>query len=181
MIKQFNVILDNPPEKKWPGVVEKTDFKQVLKFFQIMSRTDIDEQRKAFYVLRVFFKDGNAPNDPKLWDQIIEFIACGEDKENEAQPERTVFDYNVDHGRIFAAFWQAYGIDLRTVDMHWWAFCELFNNLPDETKLMQIVELRSRKAGKNDSPEYKKQLRKMQNSVRIDSGQDALTAALDRW
>lgn len=178
MSRKFNVILDNPPEKNWPSVVEKTDFKQVLYFFRLMDDKEISEERKPFFIQKLFFEK-QIPNDPDIWEKIIFFVSCNE--ENTEESGKKVFDYNVDHGRVFAAFWQTYKIDLRTTNMHWWTFCELFQNLPDETKLMQVIDIRSKKPDKKDSAEYKAQLRKMQNRVRLDDGQDALERAFDRW
>lgn len=177
---RFNAILDTRPEERWPSVVEKTDFRQVLKFFRLLSDEALTEEDKAELVIDLFFENG-APNDPELWDHIEWFISCGSKDEDEETTGKRTLDYNVDHGRIFAAFWQAYGIDLRTVKMHWWTFCELFQGLPDNTRLMQIIDLRGKKPGKNDSEEYKQELRRMQDLYRLDDSCAELESAMDRW
>ena len=176
-MNRFNVILDTAPEEKFGGYVQKTDFKQVLKFFRVLVADDISDETKTEIVLRLFFTA--LPDDP--WGAIQDHIA-GPDgyKEEEERPRERVFDYNTDHGRLFAAFLQAYGIDLRTAEMHWWTFLELFMCLPEDTKLMQVIEIRSKKPGKHDSDEYKKQLRKMKDKFRIDDGHAALEAVMDR-
>jgi len=177
-LSEFNVILDTPPEQRFPGVIQKTDFKQVLKFFRVLSLSEFTEEEKTRMILRIFFNE--IPNDPKLWDYIIDFISCG--VKDGSDSDKRVFDYNIDHGRLFSAFLQTYGIDLRTAEMHWWVFFELFQALPEDTKLMSVVEIRSKKPDKNDSPEYKKSLRKMQNAYRIeDNNHSALERALDGW
>jgi len=181
MSERFNVILDTPPAERWRGIVDKTDFKQVLKFFRLLTLDHLTQEEKTAITLKIFFD--NVPDDPELFTRILDYVACGESRDEDDKDAERVFDYNIDHGRIFAAFLQTYGIDLRTTEMHWWTFCELLNALPEETKLVQYVQLRGKKAGKNDSPEYKKELRKMQNAIRIDS-EDSATAlknAMDSW
>lgn len=175
MSDRFNVILDTPPENRWWGVIDKTDFKQVLKFFRITALSDdeMSVEEKAKWTIRIFFDQRPDP-DIDLMKEIALFIACGEESKSEdGEEERKVFDYNIDHGRIFAAFLQTYNIDLRTASMHWWTFCELLNALPEETKLVQYIQIRGKKPSKDDSAEYKKELRKIQAAIGLDNGEDS--------
>lgn len=174
---KFNVILDNPPTIQWGSIIDKTDFKQVLKYFRLLEDDRFNEEEKIKVIIHLFFNE--MPTDENTWDEIQKFISCNEEKEGSSG--KRVFDYNVDHGRLFAAFLQTYGIDLRTAEFHWWTFCELFQALPDDTKLMQIIDLRSKKPSKHDSEEYKRQLRKMQQAYRLNDSSRALEDALDRW
>lgn len=173
----FNCILDASPDEKFGGVIQKTDFKQVLKFFRVVA-SDLTDSEKTGIILKLFFD--TVPLDCDIFEEIQDFIRGPNAEESEGSSER-VFDYNVDHGRLLAAFLQTYGIDLRFTDLHWWVFLELFQSLPDETKLMQIIDLRGKKPDKNDSEEYKRKLRKLKNKFRIDDGGDSLGAVMDRW
>jgi hypothetical protein len=178
--RKFNAILDTRPEITWPCVIEKTDFKQVLKFFRLLEDPEIDNTEKYYYMIRIFFK--KVPQDPPdvVTRNVIAFI-MGKTKESEDDADgeggknKKVFCWNQDHGRLFSAFWQAYKIDLRNVKLHWWAFNELFQNLPDTTRLMQTIELRGRKPRKGDSAESKKDLAKAQRAVALeqDSGNES--------
>lgn len=182
MSDKFNVILDTRPEQTWPSIIERTDFKQVLRFFRIYDAEELSLEQKTKYTLKIFF-NSEPPQVEDLFAHIIRFIACGENPEEEkdGKEEKKVFDYNIDHGRIFAAFWQAYGIDLRTAEMHWWTFCELLNALPEDTKLMRFIELRGKKASKTDSVEFKRELRKAQEAVKISDGKSEFEKAIDSW
>lgn len=52
-------------------------------------------------------------------------------------------DYILDGDYIVAAFQQAYGIDLTSIEyLHWHRFSALLKGLPDETKLAQIMGYR---------------------------------------
>ena len=176
----FNAILDTRPEKIWPGIVEKTDFKQVLKFFRLVDDPEMDDAEKFYYMVKLFFVKPPELDPEKLIEAVLDFIACGKREETATGGKggAVTFDWNADAGRIFAAFWQAYRIDLRKVKMHWWTFNELFQNLPDDCRLMQVMELRGRKPGKHDDAATRKALRDAQAAVAIESARDN-TAALD--
>lgn len=179
--RRFNAILDNPPEKIWRGVVDKTDFKQVLKFFRLIDDPELSEPEKFQKMVKIFFT--KLPDLPpqEIADAVLEFIAGGKKEDGESGgtgSAKKVFDWNQDAGRILAAFWQAYQIDLRSVTIHWWVFNELFQNLPDEVRLMKVIELRGRKSQKGDSPEAKKALREAQRTVELESD-DGGESALD--
>jgi hypothetical protein len=44
---------------------------------------------------------------------------------------------------IYAAFHQAYGINLATASLHWWEFRALLINLPDTTRMGSIMGIRA--------------------------------------
>ena len=182
--KRYNAILDDDPGKIFPGLVERTDFKQVLKFFRLLDDDTLSDEEKLVWMLQIFFTSPQT-DAQKCVDAVAEFIAGQKiDKGEEgAEPAKKLFCYNQDAGRLFAAFWQAYGIDLRAVSMHWWAFLELFQALPEETRLMQVIELRGRKPGKKDTKEQKAELRKAQKAVALDTidSTKALDDFFDAW
>jgi Bacteriophage Gp15 protein len=61
-----------------------------------------------------------------------------------------VYSFTKDGELIYGAFSQAYGIDLQSVEMHWWRFYALFMDLfGQEVPFSQLVILRKRiKTGK---------------------------------
>lgn len=60
-----------------------------------------------------------------------------------------ILDYVLDGDYIVAAFQQAYGIDLTSIEyMHWHRFSALFKGLPDDTKMVQIMGYRGYKPSK---------------------------------
>jgi hypothetical protein len=173
---KFNVITDKPEE--YSGIIVNTDFKSVLKFFRVLEAQDLNEEEKTRLTIKLFF-NGKIPHVENLWEEIETFI-CYDSQKGEKSSGAKVFDYNADHGRIFAAFWETYNIDLRNTDMHWFVFRELFDAIPEKTKLMQVIDIRGKKLKKEDSAEYKKQIMKLKNIYRLDTG-DNIQSALDRW
>ena len=57
---------------------------------------------------------------------------------------KKVYDYAQDAFLIYAAFWQAYGIDLNKErdKLHYMGFLALFSGLPDDTRMSQIMGIR---------------------------------------
>lgn len=54
------------------------------------------------------------------------------------------FDFVQDSPLIYAAFYQAYGMDLvdQQGKLHWWKFQSLLNGLPSNTRFSEIVSIR---------------------------------------
>lgn len=92
---------------------------------------------------------------------FLNFYRCGENQIQTEEKTRQVFgskarsyDFAVDGQLIYAAFWQAYGIDLNHVELHWWEFMALFRGLPDECRICKIMEYRT--ADTSDMPKETK-------------------------
>lgn len=60
--------------------------------------------------------------------------------ESKAEP---LIDWDMDADYVYAAFMQAYGIDLVDADLHWHKFLALFHGLPADTYILKIMEYRS--------------------------------------
>ncbi len=54
------------------------------------------------------------------------------------------FDFIQDAPLIYAAFMQAYGIDLFEQRIHWWKFITLLNALPSDTRFVEVVNIRTK-------------------------------------
>ncbi len=54
------------------------------------------------------------------------------------------FDFVQDAPLIYAAFAQAYGIDLFEQRIHWWKFIQLLNALPSDTRFVEVVNIRTK-------------------------------------
>ena len=104
-------------------------------------------EKVGIYFSSVILKKGQElPKDPlkieTLLSMISGFYNCDYDKINDFKPVQNpykkAFDYDVDAGRIYSAFYQTYGIDIedKLDTMHWWKFRALFDNLSSETRLV---------------------------------------------
>lgn len=70
------------------------------------------------------------------------FVHVGKQKKG----TKKVLDFSQDAQYIYSSFWQCYGLDLLGKDrrLHWWSFVALLGGLSDDTRLMQVISIRTR-------------------------------------
>lgn len=174
--RKFNPILDDQPKEAVVGdrvYRLNTDFRVVLSFF----RLEGEESEKTILTLRLFFGDRIYREDvPELLRFLGWYISKGEERTEDKKPRAKVFDFTVDAGRIFAAFFQVYGLNLRSGkdSLHWWTFCELLEALPEGTHLSEVVKIRSRKIDPGMSAQERNDLQRAKDRYRIGEAVDPL-------
>lgn len=94
---------------------------------------------------------------------IFLFLSGGGEKGGSEKTSRkkSVFDFDVDAGLIYAAFLKEYGIDLSVCNMHWYKFLALFNALPSECEFMKIISYRGADLSKIKDKEQRAFIRRM--------------------
>lgn len=184
MEKAYNPILDELPfecDANGRSYKANTDFRNVFAYFRLLESEDQDED-KVFFGLDLFFGDMIAADDVEiLIDWIKWFIRRGKNKEEDEEEIKgpVMFDLIVDAGRIFSAFLQIYGINLRKVKMHWWVFGELLEGLPRGTHLADVIEIRSRKFEKWMKPSDRNELQRLKDRFRIGEKVDPFDGLFD--
>jgi len=163
----FNPLIDTPPDN-FNDYPIATSYRVVLEYFRLCRDSGLDDTEKGYLATSLFFKvEGEGPDKAlevlsRYGQDVFEFIAWyisrgAADDESEAErvekervekEEDRVFDILVDSERIFAGFRQAYGIDLRFENMHWWDFLTLLNNIPESTRLSDVMRIRGQKLPK---------------------------------
>lgn len=117
------------------------DFRNVLRSQDILANEDFLPFIRVEKALRCF-TGAPLPDDRKgLLDAIFRAVLRDEKLKSDGPAS---LSFSVDADRIIAAFWQAYGIDLTKERLHWWVFVALLANIPEDTRLMQVVNLRLR-------------------------------------
>ena len=123
----------------------KTDFRLWLKF-----STMVEEERPlADYLFLLEDVEGNIPLD-NFFPQLVQFYTNPNSTPKNINSTSTdrIVDYIEDGEYIVASFMQDYGIDLTTCDMHWHRFKALFAGLSENTKIKQIMSMRSYRKNK---------------------------------
>lgn len=134
-------------------------FNNVMDFLEIVDDPGIDDLEKVYFGLHQLL--GTVPNltQPelfKVFDEIMTNFIQDEPKEVvvdlEGNPmpikkEKPVQDLKHDAPYIFVSFKQAYSIDLIAEHgkLDWRLFKIYLRELPDETRLKQIVQIRMQK------------------------------------
>lgn len=161
-MKKFNVLIDTPPESVTVNEREypiNSDYKTVLSYLRLYRDETMSNEDKFSWALALFY--GNTvegqllcsldPNDVEaLYSYIAVFVNCGEEPEQDEKKktEEPALDLLVDSGRIFAAFYQIYGINLRKASIHWWVFMDLLQGLPKGTRLADVIDIRTKEKEK---------------------------------
>jgi len=160
----FNYLLDELPTEIL-GCPIRTGHRDILALMERIE--DIKEPReKALALLQgLFVKE--IPNDETLFEKHINpFLEGGKYHRYKEEGKQTLSWYQ-DSQEIFSSFYQTYNIDLTKVNLHWYVFCALFAGLPAETPIKKLMELRGWKPSKNDSKEYREEMRIRQTKARI--------------
>lgn len=98
-----------------------------------------------------------------------------DEEEGQQKRGKPVFSFSEDAGCIYAAFREAYGIDLQQIDyMHWWEFRSLFDWLPDGTEIKQRIMYRSIDPGTIRDKDERKRIKKIQRAVALKKKQRKL-------
>ncbi len=160
----FNYLLDELPTEIL-GCPIITGHRDILALMERIE--DIKEPReKALALLQgLFVKE--IPNEETLFEKHINpFLEGGKYHRYKEEGKQTLSWYQ-DSQEIFSSFYQTYNIDLTKVNLHWYVFCALFAGLPAETPIKKLMELRGWKPSKNDSKEYREEMRIRQTKARI--------------
>lgn len=93
-----------------------------------------------------------------------------------------VFDFIQDGALIYAAFRQAYGIDLveEQGKLHWWKFQALLGGLPSNTKFAEVVRIRTSKvpAPNRHNAEQRAELMRLKAEFALEISQEEREANL---
>lgn len=157
MVGKLNILTEQLPTslivegKEYPI---RYDFRTWIKVSELLSGgRKFKENFVALCKLIFDFKklDGFPETITALTDAVVRFYSCGgaissaKEEKGKSEPHaaaRDTFSFKYDAGYIYAAFLQAYGIDLAKSDMHWFLFSALLGALPEDTKLVKIIGYR---------------------------------------
>lgn len=113
------------------------DFRNVLRMIDELDRQDLMPEAKAYRALRCLTRR------PRNVGPVLEAVK-GLLFHGKPPSGPRVTDFVQDAGLIRAAFWQAYGIDLYKDRLHYLAFIELLNAIPEGTRYSYVVGIRAR-------------------------------------
>ena len=145
----MNILIDELPDAVEIDGVEyplNTDFQTGILCILDFESRDLTEDEKAILLLKRLYK-GDIPSDVNEAVRLgIKFLDGGKESEGENPfaDHHRLYSFEKDSALIYAAFQQTHGIDLQKVDLHWWQFLALFQDLGAETAFSSVVNLRRR-------------------------------------
>ena len=114
------------------------DFRNVLKLMDILQRDDLMPDARDYLALKCVMK---RPRNTKAVLAAVKGLLF---EEAPSKDGKKVTSFEQDAGLIRAAFRQAYGIDLYRDKLHWLAFRELLNNIPEGSRYAEVIGIRVR-------------------------------------
>lgn len=129
-----------------------TDFREWFRFADMIHDSELTAEEKL-YLMAGYLLEPPELITGELVRAVFDFYAARAlspdpaehdgDDEVEQTPQRPVFDWKYDAKFLIADFRRYYGIDLLTVEMHWWEFRSLFAALPDDSQCQKRMAYRS--------------------------------------
>lgn len=120
-------------------------FDTVLRVFELQSDELFTPEQRVMLAAEIFGGRRVARMNPqdkiRFFDAVLDLLIGERDK----QPGEKVFDFAQDAAYIYASFYAAYGMDLHNQKLDWRQFVALFQGLPDNTKIKEIISIRKRK------------------------------------
>lgn len=114
------------------------DFRNVLRMIDILDDDDLMPDAQEYNAVRCLTKH------PRNVHKVLEAVKALLFDHSPKKDSQKVTDFVQDAGMIRAAFRQSYGIDLYTEKLHWIAFTELLNAIPEGNRYAEVVGIRAR-------------------------------------
>ena len=149
----MNWLLEQLPDKVKVDGAEypiNTDFRAIILIDQIMHDKELSDTERILSALNIFYIEKAPEQTTPAIEKLVWFFRCDR-KQDEQEKRRGRFqrhtraiDYSIDSRLIWAAFLQEYQIDLtQPMNLHWWKFCALMENLSDTCKLSKVMMYRT--------------------------------------
>lgn len=149
-----------------------TDFRVWVKI-ELLFSDDVPEGYRLPLALGLAF-DTIPENKEEAAEALLAFYSGGKNTEKKAsgkkkksRKNRRIYSFEYDSEYIYAAFMQAYGIDLADVEMHWFKFKALFAALPDECLMSKIMGWRALEITKDMPEASRKRYAELKEAYRL--------------
>lgn len=145
----MNLLLDPLPVQVSIGGTDwpiNTDFRFGILFELMMQDPEVPEELRVPKALALFYPQ--IPTDlSSALEWAIWFYRCGKEEgtagSGRAEGAKQGYSFEEDGEYIYAAFREAYGVDLNTAQLHWWAFRAMFRGLPEGCQFCKIMGYRT--------------------------------------
>lgn len=159
-----------------------TDFRIAIECNEIAQDDTIGEYERALAIIYKLFGDKGLDN-PEHYNKLLElgqkYLLCGKELDKHSVEDADM-DFIQDMNYIETSFQSDYNMDLSTVDMHWWKFCDLLNGLSNSELgncciLNRVRNLRNMDASKIQDSREREKVVKAQKEVALHKKEKPLT------
>ena len=177
----MNILLDDLPEAVEVNGVEYAvnfDFRTGLACILDMESSELTDEEKCILLLRRIYGE-TIPDDVEVALKLaVKFLDGGKEPPEDENPfadNIRLYSFEKDSALIYAAFQQTHGIDLQKVDLHWWQFLALFQDLGADTAFCNMINLRRRVNSGEATKEERQYALKLGDAFEVIDPLDALT------
>ena len=154
------------------GVPIYADYRNMIRFEQILDDDTLSDTVKTALGVRQLFDELPPGGLERAVDRLQWFYSRGKEPGREDAPRGKkavrAYDLIYDAPCVYAAFQQAYQIDLIEIPyLHWWAFLALLENLPDSTAMAQRMQLRAMDVDKIKDKKMREHYKALQKQVAL--------------
>lgn len=157
------------------GVPIYADYRNMVRFEQILDDDGLTDVQKTVLGISQLFDELPPGGLERAVERLQWFYSRGkaaseEDGQQGGKKAVRAYDltYDADASCIYAAFRQAYQIDLAEIPyLHWWAFLALLENLPDSTAMAQRMQLRTMDVSKVKDKKMREHYKALQKQVAL--------------
>lgn len=177
----MNILLDDLPEAIEVNGAEyavNSDFRTGLACILDMESSELTDEEKCILLLKRIYGE-TIPDDVEVALKLaVKFLDGGKEPPEEENPfadNKRLYSFEKDSALIYAAFQQTHGIDLQKVDLHWWQFLALFQDLGADTAFCNMINLRRRVNSGEATKEERQYALKLGDAFEVIDPLDALT------
>ena len=120
-----------------------TDFRIALKCDEISRDESIGKYEKTLAIIYMLLGDeglDDRENHCEILNLLQKYLRCGKEiKDVDKEPS---MDFKQDTGYIKASFMSDYKIDINSIELHWWLFCDLLQGLTEDSVLSRVRMIR---------------------------------------
>lgn len=111
-----------------------SDFRDILKIFEIMNDPDLLETERLIVALHFFYKTDDYKADiMEATVQMLDFVTMGEHDDGKPA-QKPLYDWEQDYNIIVAPINKTLGYDVRGTEyLHWWTFLSAFMEIGECT------------------------------------------------
>ena len=154
------------------GVPIYADYRNMIRFEQLLDDDTLSDTVKTALGVRQLFDELPPGGLERAVDRLQWFYSRGKEPGREDAPRGKkavrAYDLIYDAPCVYAAFRQAYQIDLIEIPyLHWWAFLALLENLPDNTAMAQRMQLRAMDVDKIKDKKMREHYKALQKQVAL--------------
>jgi hypothetical protein len=153
----FNFLINELPTT-FEGYQIDSDFKTGILISQCLSDKELTREEQICTAIDLLFDD-NKPDIETAITALIWFMNAGKEKQKKTKLElieeevngvteeteqQRVYDFEIDSAVLWTGFLKTYNIDLMKVELHWWQFLALIDDL-DDCAFNKRLEIRTKK------------------------------------